>query len=86
MESKLSRGMFFPLESGYNNQYNVVDIQCKAKCPNHCKSWMIGIGGGNWSNGKPMGDGLQEDRTLSFLIGKSIRNKGHYITVFMYIY
>ena len=76
MKFKLSRGHSFPLESGYNNQYNVVDMQCKAKCPYHCKSWMIIIGGYNLSNGQPMGEGLQEDRTLSFLIGKLITNLG----------
>ena len=84
MKFKLSRGYKFPLESGYNNQYNVVDIQCKAKCPYHCKSWMIGIGGGDWSNGHPMGEGLQEDRTLSFLIGKSIRIRDTIFSVFIY--
>ena len=81
MKFKLSRGGNFPLESGYNNQYTVVDMQCKAKCPYHCKSWMIHIGGYDLPNGQPMGEGLQEDRALSFLIGKSIRNNGYYNTV-----
>ena len=44
---------------------------------------MIGIGGNKLPNGQRMGVGLQEDRTLSFLIGNSIRNKGNYINVFI---
>ena len=46
---------------------------------------MIAIGGYKLPNGQRMGVGLQEDRTLSFLIGKSIRNNGYYITVFMWL-
>ena len=41
--------------------YNVVDFQCKAKCPYHCYSWMVDNGGR-----------LQEDKTLSFRVGKGI--------------
>ena len=42
---------------------------------------MIAIGGYKLPNGQRMGVGLQEDRTLSFLIGNSKRNKGNYNTV-----
>ena len=52
----------------------MVDLQCRAKCPYHCNSWMIDIGGGNWTNGKPRGMGLQEDITLSFKVGKNMMN------------
>ena len=47
---------------------------------------MIAIGGYKLPNGHRMGVGLQEDRTLSFLIGNIIRNKGNYTTVFILRY
>ena len=32
----------------------------------------VGFGFGEWPNGKPRGRGVQEDKTLSFQVGKTI--------------
>ena len=36
---------------------------------------MINIGGGSWKNGLSQGNGLQEDRTLTFQIGNERMNR-----------
>ena len=41
------------------------DIKCKAKCPYHCKSWMVGVGGYDG-----VGFGHLEDKTLTLKVGK----------------
>ena len=52
--------MDFPLEVSHS----VVDWKCKEKCPYHCKSWMVKVGGGKFPKG------FLEDKTLTFQMGK----------------